>query len=183
LDCRHVCKTCAFHDALQAGKQKEVHPQYSPDLAPAGARSREYGGHCFQWHSQNYSKLGGGGGGFIRSVWWGSIVKLIRLSGDNRCVGEDDIKMDLKFVGGREQTGLNWTWIQTVCVVWCTWQWIFRAHYVPNLSNNCQLVRTNFSPCSVISSECSCLCQSRLRDLRLPPRSRRELRCSRLLRS
>jgi hypothetical protein len=22
LDCRHVCKTCAFHDALQAGKQK-----------------------------------------------------------------------------------------------------------------------------------------------------------------
>jgi hypothetical protein len=25
LDCRHVCKTCAFHDALQAGKQKEAH--------------------------------------------------------------------------------------------------------------------------------------------------------------
>jgi hypothetical protein len=25
LDCRHVYKTCAFHDALQAGKQKEVH--------------------------------------------------------------------------------------------------------------------------------------------------------------
>jgi hypothetical protein len=25
LDCRHVCKTCAFHGALQAGKQKEVH--------------------------------------------------------------------------------------------------------------------------------------------------------------
>jgi hypothetical protein len=22
LDCRHVCKTCAFHDALQAGKQR-----------------------------------------------------------------------------------------------------------------------------------------------------------------
>jgi hypothetical protein len=43
LDCLHVCKTCAFHDALQAGKQKEVHPQYSPDLAPAGARSGEYG--------------------------------------------------------------------------------------------------------------------------------------------
>jgi hypothetical protein len=39
LDCRHVCKTCAFHDALQAGKQKEVHPPYSPDLAPACARS------------------------------------------------------------------------------------------------------------------------------------------------
>jgi hypothetical protein len=35
LDCRHVCKTCAFHVALQAGKQKEVHPPYSPDLAPA----------------------------------------------------------------------------------------------------------------------------------------------------
>jgi hypothetical protein len=25
LDCRHACKTCAFHDARQAGKQKEVH--------------------------------------------------------------------------------------------------------------------------------------------------------------
>jgi hypothetical protein len=25
LDCRHVCKTFAFRDALQAGKQKEVH--------------------------------------------------------------------------------------------------------------------------------------------------------------
>jgi hypothetical protein len=25
LDCRHVYKTCAFHEALQAGKQKEVH--------------------------------------------------------------------------------------------------------------------------------------------------------------
>jgi hypothetical protein len=24
LDCRHVCKTCAFHDAVQAGKQKDV---------------------------------------------------------------------------------------------------------------------------------------------------------------
>jgi hypothetical protein len=24
LDCRHVCKTCAFHDALQAGKEKGV---------------------------------------------------------------------------------------------------------------------------------------------------------------
>jgi hypothetical protein len=29
---------------VQAGKQKEVHPPYSPDLAPAGARSGEYGG-------------------------------------------------------------------------------------------------------------------------------------------
>jgi hypothetical protein len=36
LDCRHACKTCTFHDALQAGKQKEVHPPYSPGLAPAG---------------------------------------------------------------------------------------------------------------------------------------------------
>jgi hypothetical protein len=44
LDCCHVCKMCAFHDALQAGKQKEVHPPYSPDLAPAGARSGEYSG-------------------------------------------------------------------------------------------------------------------------------------------
>jgi Fe-S-cluster containining protein len=44
LDCRHVCKTCAFHDAFQAGKQKEVHPLYSSDLAPVGARSGEYGG-------------------------------------------------------------------------------------------------------------------------------------------
>jgi hypothetical protein len=44
LDCRHVCKMCSLHDALQAGKQKEVHPPYSPDLAPAGARSGEYGG-------------------------------------------------------------------------------------------------------------------------------------------
>jgi hypothetical protein len=25
LDCRHVCKMCAYHDALQEGKQKEVH--------------------------------------------------------------------------------------------------------------------------------------------------------------
>jgi len=31
LDCCHVCKTCAFHDSLQAGKQKS-----------AGARSGEY---------------------------------------------------------------------------------------------------------------------------------------------
>jgi hypothetical protein len=36
LDSRHVCKTCGFHDALQAGKQKEDHPPYSPVLAPAG---------------------------------------------------------------------------------------------------------------------------------------------------
>jgi hypothetical protein len=44
FDCRHVCKTCEFHDAIQAGKQTEGHPPYSPDLAPAGTRSREYGG-------------------------------------------------------------------------------------------------------------------------------------------
>jgi hypothetical protein len=25
---------CTFHDALQVGKQKEVHPPYCPDLAP-----------------------------------------------------------------------------------------------------------------------------------------------------
>jgi hypothetical protein len=25
FDCCHVCKTCAFHDALQAEKHKEVH--------------------------------------------------------------------------------------------------------------------------------------------------------------
>jgi hypothetical protein len=44
LDCRHVCNTCVFHDAIQAGIQKEVHPPYSPDLARAGARSGKYGG-------------------------------------------------------------------------------------------------------------------------------------------
>jgi hypothetical protein len=47
LDCRHVGKTCAFHDALQAGKQKEVHPPTSPDVAPTGTRSGEY-------HSPNF---------------------------------------------------------------------------------------------------------------------------------
>jgi hypothetical protein len=33
LDFRHVCKTCTFHDALQMGKQKEVHhtPLQAPD--------------------------------------------------------------------------------------------------------------------------------------------------------
>jgi hypothetical protein len=40
LDCRHVCKTCAFHDALQAEKQNEVHPPHSPDLAPAAIQER-----------------------------------------------------------------------------------------------------------------------------------------------
>jgi hypothetical protein len=44
LDCHHVCKTCAFHDALQAGKQKEVRPPYSHDMTPTGAISGEYGG-------------------------------------------------------------------------------------------------------------------------------------------
>jgi hypothetical protein len=38
LDCRHVCKPCAFHNALQARKQKEVHPLYSPDMAPVWQR-------------------------------------------------------------------------------------------------------------------------------------------------
>jgi hypothetical protein len=46
LDCRHVCKTCAFHDALQAGQQIEVHPLYFLGLVPASARSGEYGGTC-----------------------------------------------------------------------------------------------------------------------------------------
>jgi hypothetical protein len=40
-DCCHVCKTCAFHYALQVRKQKEVHPPQFPDLTPAGARSGE----------------------------------------------------------------------------------------------------------------------------------------------
>jgi hypothetical protein len=56
-DCRHVCKTCAFYNALQAGKQKKVHPPYSPDLAPAGARSGEYSGlllFVFWYHSPNF---------------------------------------------------------------------------------------------------------------------------------
>jgi hypothetical protein len=49
LDCRHVCKTCDFHNALQAGKPKEVHPPYYPDLAPADVTSGKYGG----WTSFN----------------------------------------------------------------------------------------------------------------------------------
>jgi hypothetical protein len=28
LDCHYICKICAIHDALQAGKQKEIHPPY-----------------------------------------------------------------------------------------------------------------------------------------------------------
>jgi hypothetical protein len=32
LECRHVCKTCAVHDALQAGKQNEIRRR---QLAPA----------------------------------------------------------------------------------------------------------------------------------------------------
>jgi hypothetical protein len=42
LDCRHVCKTCAFHDALQAGKHKEVHRTPLICRLPAGDRSGEY---------------------------------------------------------------------------------------------------------------------------------------------
>jgi hypothetical protein len=38
---------CAFHDAIQAGKQKEVHPPDSPHLVPVGARSGEYSGLLF----------------------------------------------------------------------------------------------------------------------------------------
>jgi hypothetical protein len=45
LDCRHVCKTCDSHDTLQAGKHKEVHPPYSPDLAPAGTIHRNFQTH------------------------------------------------------------------------------------------------------------------------------------------
>jgi hypothetical protein len=43
LGFRHVYKTCAFHEALQAEKHKEVHLPYSPYLSPAFARSGEYG--------------------------------------------------------------------------------------------------------------------------------------------
>jgi len=49
LDCRHVCKRCAFHDALQAGNQKDVrrrqiriHPfceQSSQGMRPGAASS------------------------------------------------------------------------------------------------------------------------------------------------
>ena len=49
LDCRHVCITCAFHDALQAGKQNEVrrcqiriHPfceQSSQEMRPGATSS------------------------------------------------------------------------------------------------------------------------------------------------
>jgi hypothetical protein len=42
LDCRHVCKTCVFHDDLHAGKQKSPPTAHSPDLAPAGARSGDF---------------------------------------------------------------------------------------------------------------------------------------------
>ena len=35
LDCRHVCRTCAFHDALQAGKQKDC-SQQPTTLIPSG---------------------------------------------------------------------------------------------------------------------------------------------------
>jgi hypothetical protein len=56
LDCRHVCKTCAFHDALQAGKQKEVHPPYSPDLAPAGITRKEYLSHVTVFKTQETTK-------------------------------------------------------------------------------------------------------------------------------
>jgi hypothetical protein len=39
LDCRHVCKTCAFHYALQAGKQKEVDFFLLPRLKTASLRT------------------------------------------------------------------------------------------------------------------------------------------------
>jgi hypothetical protein len=42
LDCRHVCKTCAFYDAFQEGKQKEVHctPLIWRPQAPDQGRTR-----------------------------------------------------------------------------------------------------------------------------------------------
>jgi hypothetical protein len=46
LDCCHVCKTCAFHDAVQAGKQKEVH------LTPLIWRPQ-----AFKWLSINETAL------------------------------------------------------------------------------------------------------------------------------
>jgi hypothetical protein len=33
-----IWRLCAFHDALQAGKQKEVHPPYSHPYIMKGAR-------------------------------------------------------------------------------------------------------------------------------------------------
>jgi hypothetical protein len=48
LDCRHVCKTCAFHDAIQAGKQKEVHPPYSPVTAVLQSIPKEAFADSFQ---------------------------------------------------------------------------------------------------------------------------------------
>jgi hypothetical protein len=57
LDCRHVCKTCTFHDALQAEKQKEMHPPYSPDPVPAGAGSGEYGVKRLKAHSATYTYI------------------------------------------------------------------------------------------------------------------------------
>ena len=37
LDCRHACKTCAFHDALQAGKTESAQ---APDQGSSGGWSR-----------------------------------------------------------------------------------------------------------------------------------------------
>jgi hypothetical protein len=55
LNCRHVCKTCAFHDALQAGKQKEVHHTpliWSPQAPDQGST---VGGLCVVCYQVNVS--------------------------------------------------------------------------------------------------------------------------------
>jgi hypothetical protein len=45
LDCRHFCKTWAFHDALQAGKQKEV--QLNPLIWRLRAPDQRSTSSCF----------------------------------------------------------------------------------------------------------------------------------------
>jgi hypothetical protein len=43
LDCHHVCKCAPFMMLFRRGnRKKSTSPPYSPDLAPAGARSGEY---------------------------------------------------------------------------------------------------------------------------------------------
>jgi hypothetical protein len=56
LDCRHVCKTCAFHDALQGGKQKEVHHIpliWRPQARQTGSRA-EYYCCCYYYYYYYY---------------------------------------------------------------------------------------------------------------------------------
>jgi hypothetical protein len=50
LDCRHVCKTCASHNALQAGKQKEMHRTpliWCPQAPDQGIRWVCYNERCY----------------------------------------------------------------------------------------------------------------------------------------